>query len=1800
MAESPVTVDWERLLPNKDVDDYFENNVNINNDIDDAVVYANGQSPATTYIHTQRSIDPPQSEAHTMFTAEEPPDTPKVPSDISFPSIIQETTTTKSNQQTNKPTVTFANTPKITNTQQPHQLINIQQSHHHHSNHSTTSSRRSKDPPEERGADAINQSSALLSYSQNTYGRRKPTIPTTRSIASQSTISTIPNPPPTAPTYTTSSTTPNYVTIEEMNQFRLEQQQLRQEQQQFRQDFMRLRQETNNKFTTVNNKVENVATTINEVKADLNTFSQTIGDSIQQAVMAAFQIQTKQQQTEATTMKPQSTQHQPSLQSTESKSVPSNIQAPATSAPVPSTVTQTTAIQQPPMPTNPTHPTSTQSEFHQLLEKLETGQASTKTIFSTYHPNDDVFKWKSKCLLTLAASKRYKQYVITNNITGERMFNPNMNDEQRIQLFNLTLQALDPGKCNLEFITTAMINKANGLKLWETIERRFGVIEKNEFDKDDLKSDFKAMTKQSNENHEAYLKRIEKKLSYLAIHNIQPSYREQAVVLLEGLKSEYLIEPIVQIRTGTATVYSEWLKEGDLKHTLERAVHHIRNHQRISGRLSTSNNTVRNNPSNKTTTRGSGAGTSNTTTNDDDTSTKGSGKFVKRSEKLAQGLLTGNNAVKVLLDWYYKKVDGCSLHPSAETHKFFNCHHVRNICSECGCIDALAEATAKVERKSKNPPQKQETTKAKRMYTAQEVQDLVKAKRVTESQAGKEAVDNAEYDSAESVETSSTVNDKLNDSTDLCYSNSSHKISCRIAKITPILREQGSYKSPQQERTVQFNTKVTKQQIVKSNENATYVPTNNQDNCDKEACTDSGCTHDMSGIKDLFEEIIWIKNRKFVTLGDNKTTLRIQGYGFMNYLLNGKRIRKIGYYVPGLGVTLLSIKQHIKYKGCYFHAENDTVLMAYPQAVLFVKTEPEFTLKIEPAKHLNTKYVFNEEKALFTSIADRRKFTVMNTERAKYISTKEAKCHSSNTVEVQQLIQHAKLPQQATEGSIGFDICSSHTVKLQPESVTKIHTGLAMAVPKGMYLRLAPRSGLSIKGTSVEGGVIDNDYRGEIVVLIRNHNKIPMNIRAGQRIAQCIFEQAKTPCMVIKNTLSETTRGNKGFGSSDYAKQNKEEAIACALRVAVKSSAMKQSRTLNGDDEDSQYDEYMKSTHEPLNQVSENKHKSVVNMYQKDDSSKQQPPLLTQDRVNSSVPQHITMNRDFIKQATGFHKTDFLFKHFNTISTNNVSIAKIEQNPELDEGEAATLSSNRRNKNVSENKNLANGEVYNMDIAYGPTVAIGGIKYALVLIDRKSKRKFIYGLKNLGTSIQNALNQFLVDANVKPRLIRTDFDHRLIGGRTRKMLIKQNIKIEAAPPRRQHQNGLIERHWQNITTMARNWLKSQLLPSNFWFFAVKRAVEIGNILPVQTKEGIIYTPYKRTYNKKVDFRNLFPMFSKAYVKVPSIRQGEHHNKFETQTIKTICVGKCPKSDSLLFYHPPTKTIISDADGHKFDNFSPSGPQFGLKYDGSFTITRKSSQPIHQQPLHEMNDEIYTKVGGKYQKATVLRIPIDDNDEKDMHVVQIKSTGEIREVPSSKIFQHDPTLPPSDKDQPVNHMYSWIRHDAKVTLFLSEHWKKPKQGILHKENEEWYFMPGRTKSEKPLHLPQFEEKAESMINNRKLFQGWKQSAGIINARRSRCMSNIASAIIAARRHVSAKDLLVMKAPTSLLQHAKMHETDKKIWDQSYFEEYKGLENVDTWEVITEKQYKEIKHMVKRTLPTMAIAVIKRWTGEPSEG
>jgi dUTP pyrophosphatase len=94
-------------------------------------------------------------------------------------------------------------------------------------------------------------------------------------------------------------------------------------------------------------------------------------------------------------------------------------------------------------------------------------------------------------------------------------------------------------------------------------------------------------------------------------------------------------------------------------------------------------------------------------------------------------------------------------------------------------------------------------------------------------------------------------------------------------------------------------------------------------------------------------------------------------------------------------------------------------------------------------------------------------------------------------------------------------------------------TGLAVAIPPGFYGRVAPRSGLAAKsGLDVLAGVIDSDYRGEIVCVLYNTGDETIHLPAGSKICQLIIEQIITPEATWVTDLDETARGAGGFGST--------------------------------------------------------------------------------------------------------------------------------------------------------------------------------------------------------------------------------------------------------------------------------------------------------------------------------------------------------------------------------------------------------------------------------------------------------------------------------------------------------------------------------------------------------------------------------------------------------------------------------------------------------------------------------------------
>jgi len=137
---------------------------------------------------------------------------------------------------------------------------------------------------------------------------------------------------------------------------------------------------------------------------------------------------------------------------------------------------------------------------------------------------------------------------------------------------------------------------------------------------------------------------------------------------------------------------------------------------------------------------------------------------------------------------------------------------------------------------------------------------------------------------------------------------------------------------------------------------------------------------------------------------------------------------------------------------------------------------------------------------------------------------------------VQRLDADLPLPAYARDDDAGLDLYARATVTLAPGARAAVDTGVAIALPPGCAGFVVPRSGLALRhGLSIVNtpGLIDAGYRGEIRVILVNHDPVtPVTLTRGDRIAQLVVQRVEKVELVEVATLPDSTRGAGGFGSS--------------------------------------------------------------------------------------------------------------------------------------------------------------------------------------------------------------------------------------------------------------------------------------------------------------------------------------------------------------------------------------------------------------------------------------------------------------------------------------------------------------------------------------------------------------------------------------------------------------------------------------------------------------------------------------------
>ena len=141
-------------------------------------------------------------------------------------------------------------------------------------------------------------------------------------------------------------------------------------------------------------------------------------------------------------------------------------------------------------------------------------------------------------------------------------------------------------------------------------------------------------------------------------------------------------------------------------------------------------------------------------------------------------------------------------------------------------------------------------------------------------------------------------------------------------------------------------------------------------------------------------------------------------------------------------------------------------------------------------------------------------------------------------LKIKKLKENAKVPSRGTQGSAGFDLCAciDEPITLNGGDTALIPTGIAIALPSADYGAFVfPRSGIAVKhgiGLLNSVGVIDSDYRGEIMVGVINQKRESFTIEPGERIAQMVIMPVSMMPVEEVEELDETDRGAGGFGST--------------------------------------------------------------------------------------------------------------------------------------------------------------------------------------------------------------------------------------------------------------------------------------------------------------------------------------------------------------------------------------------------------------------------------------------------------------------------------------------------------------------------------------------------------------------------------------------------------------------------------------------------------------------------------------------
>ena len=527
-------------------------------------------------------------------------------------------------------------------------------------------------------------------------------------------------------------------------------------------------------------------------------------------------------------------------------------------------------------------------------------------------------------------------------------------------------------------------------------------------------------------------------------------------------------------------------------------------------------------------------------------------------------------------------------------------------------------------------------------------------------------------------------------------------------------------------------------------------------------------------------------------------------------------------------------------------------------------------------------------------------------------------------------------------------------------------------------------------------------------------------------------------------------------------------------------------------------------------------------------------------------------------------------------------------------GTYSTIRKARRGKPIDRTKYHYLDKVH-CDIGFGDTIAVGGARYVLVFVDRATRYNWVFALKTLAASeIINAFNLFRAEAGGFAKCFRTDCDEKLFGAAIKSHLTANGSDIIAAPAGRQSSNGLVESHWKTMIHMSRAYLTEKQMSRNFWFYSVRQAAQMMNMIPGVVKlpgspKGKLASPFLLVHGVPPDCRSWLPIFSVCYFHHD--RDGStKRSKNQANSMDGIILGRSRTSNAALVYNPRTKKFY-EPDSYKIDpHRSPSAIYPDIKWDGGLFCHLKRDAVTPQDEAYPPGTRVECPdpVTNVLRKGTVMNIPLDPTvpDDKKEYLIQFDDST-ILSVPLPDMPALIPALPaPIIDDAEAVGLPSFLQVGQKVTYSVDGQFYK---GYIGRRDGVYRFSfkrhPNCKHEEWGVPIVNFASNWVEMCQNEEIFPSHVTVSSFLRGSNGRTTDVVANYVSAVNLH--------QDCPSSLMQALADTHPDREVWLQSYFEEKDSIEGLGTFQKLTLGQYRALREKgAPRAIPTMCVLTIKK--------